>query len=538
MGKIKNFINRVEENDIGFGLWLSAAFCVIFARDFLENALSFNAVPRINSFHFLHFPVFFISMLLAVIILLHIFSKTEIAKVSRIGLIFFALIIVPMPVDYLISRFTGEDISYLYIIDNVPKNFAVFLNPLVKIGSIPYGIRLEIALVMLLSMLYIFVKRRNIFVSLAGGCAVFLVCFFYISIPALLIAGSKFLSALLPALKLDPPTLTEIFTEGDLAQRRVSIIELVLAVFLAAVWFWRYSPEKFKALLGNLRFSRLAHYCMMVALGIGFSFFIMLDMPAEHFLLIRIIGIMCALFFAFQFSVVTNDICDIECDKVSNCRRPLASGAMDTAGFLKAGMAYLAFALLFAFYVSDACFMLTLFFIVMYFLYSIPPFRLKRFFPVAPCIIGVQALVAFLLGYASCSQGDVGFFVQAPVLWLIFLVFSLSANVKDLKDIQGDKICAIPTLPVMLGEEKARRTIGFLVFLSYLLVPIFLNRVLNVPPILYIFALVFGLKSYFHLARKDSGERPIFYFYFIYALLLLIFLERSRIIIIPLPLIK
>ena len=85
-------------------------------------------------------------------------------------------------------------------------------------------------------------------------------------------------------------------------------------------------------------------------------------------------------------------------------------------------------------------------------LYSLPPFRLKRF-PVAAslCITGVRSLVVNLGVYWHFA-GDI-----APPVWalcLFVLPFSFAiAVLKDVPDLEGDRRFAIRTFTVRLGAR-------------------------------------------------------------------------------------
>jgi 4-hydroxybenzoate polyprenyltransferase len=239
----------------------------------------------------------------------------------------------------------------------------------------------------------------------------------------------------------------------------------------------------------------------------------------DLFIFIRVISMLLAILFAFQFSIAVNDIFDIECDKVSNHSRPLVTGVLERKEYLRIGWIYLTFSLLFAFWISDNCLILTLGFILFYSVYSVPPLQLKRFFPISSLIIGIEALLAFLLGAFSLKEGaEIGSFdLRLPLF--VFLIFALSSNIKDLKDIAGDRSCGIRTIPVIAGEIRGRKIIGFLVFLSYLLVPLALIETPH-SSILFILSLLFGLINYLYLRRGGSREEPVFYLYFLYLFLL------------------
>jgi 4-hydroxybenzoate polyprenyltransferase len=165
--------------------------------------------------------------------------------------------------------------------------------------------------------------------------------------------------------------------------------------------------------------------------------------------------------------------------------------------------------------------MFILLFIAFYFLYSVPPLRLKRFFPVSTVIIGIEALLAFLAGEFAFAKIGVPTQLPQPLLWLIFLVFLLSSNIKDLKDFAGDKQTGVFTLPVLVGETRGRRLIAFLVFTSYCFVPILLPLVFEQLHILVV-SLVFALASFIYISRKNAQEDAIFFTYFIYVFFLLV----------------
>ena len=536
MNKFKNFITYCEEIKISFGLWIATALSIIFVRDFLETVVVDHSFPFVHPFHLIHVPLFFISVLLAIIVLLHFFSGTDIVKVSKVCLVFFVLIVFPPMIDFCISLTTGSEISYGYIQENVLENFIHALNPFFKIQAVPASVRIEVAMVIILSFIYIFLKRKNIFLSLGGAILVFLTCFLYGALPAIFINLYLFFKPILlgslqflnwffhgPAPKAANTVLK--VGEGILDDPSLLVMELFLTLILTFIWFLRYDKNKGEALLKNLRWSRSFHYILMVVMGLWLYF--LNTRITDLFIFLKVSGILFAIFFAFQFSVVVNDIFDIECDRITNKDRPLITGILDKNEYLKVGFAYLAFALLFAFFVGDYCFTILLFAIVLSFLYSAPPFRLKRFFPISSALIGLEALVAFLLGQISLEKSGELNFSYLPVWALVFLVFFLSSNIKDLKDIEGDRRCGVYSLPVLVGEVEARKMIACFVFLSYFLVPFFLYRspMFHSSLPLFIFSFFFGLANLFYIVKRDAKEKIIFLLYFIYVFMILLCLK-------------
>ncbi len=147
MDRFRTFIEKQETADIGPGLWLSVVLSIILVRDFLEHILSFRMIDSVNAFHFLHFPVFFLSILLAVCLLLHFFSGSRIERVCRAALIFFPLIVLPVLIDGIRYLVSGKEVSYLYLTGNLRYNFLNMLNPWCDTPDIPAGIRVEAACV-------------------------------------------------------------------------------------------------------------------------------------------------------------------------------------------------------------------------------------------------------------------------------------------------------------------------------------------------------------------------------------------------------
>jgi 4-hydroxybenzoate polyprenyltransferase len=210
---------------------------------------------------------------------------------------------------------------------------------------------------------------------------------------------------------------------------------------------------------------------------------------------------------------------DLSADKISNPQRPLVANIFSSGEYLSIGFVYLALSLLFAFQAGDAIFMLVLAFIVFYFIYSIPPLHLKRFLIFSNIMIGLEAVIAVWIGYVF--RQDIPASLSAPfpeIFWGIFFIFFLVSSVKDLKDIDGDKSAGVVTLPILVGKTRACQVVGALVLISYLLMPLFLYRMLD----LTIFVLVFlagvfmGAMSFFYMKHGKITENMIFVLYFIY----------------------
>ena len=524
--KINDLITYWENREIGFWQWLVVVLLIIFIRDTLESIVTTASFPIPDQFHLLHVPIFFISVFLGIVIILHIFSKEDILKISRIGLVFFPIIISPALVDFFFFLLTGHTIEYRYILNNLKINFINFLNPFFKIEGAPYTVRLEIGVISILSFIYIFIKRRRLVFSLLGAFFIFCLCFFFATLPAIITQLIsylfRFLFFVFNFLGIKDrfyPAYT-FLSKATLDEAGLVLIEMMLAFFLVAVWYFCYAKEKFKALLKNLRLTRSFHYLLMTFMGllVYFSSFL----PKDFFILIRALSILIAIFFACQFSAILNDTVDFNSDKLSNPLRPLPKGIFKKEEYLKVGFVYLGFCLLFSWWVGDNCFVITLLFIVLYSLYSLFPFRIKRFYPFSSLVIGLESVLAFILGEVSLKTEEMLSLKYPLAVWLIFLVFSLSSNIKDLKDVEADKIEGVITLPVIFGRIKAQRIIAFLVMLSYLFVPIFVMRYVSFVGIIWLISLFWGGANFLYIYKtKHFNEQIVFILYFIYAFILM-----------------
>ncbi len=514
MIKISRFVERYENMPLGPALWLATALFIIFVRDGIECLVSTGSFAVPDGFHLLHVPVFFLSLLIFVIVILSFVTSTAIQKVSRLALTLFPIILLPVVLDLLTTLVTKNHIPYHYILNNPGLGLLRFFDPTYKIPEVSGSLRFEVALIVSLAFGYVLLKTKRVSKAALGACLILLVSYFYGFLPALLIEFYKFLALIINTLHLK----NFPYTQGNIDESLLSILDLMAASLIALVWLWRYNGAKCKAVLGNMRLTRTCHYMLLCLVGVLTC--CAAAPVSDIFALIRIAGALLSVGFAFQFSVVTNDIFDVDCDRISNASRPLAKGVLEKREYLIIAFVYLSFSLLLAYWVSETSLMAIVLFIACYFLYSAPPLRLKRFFPLSAFIIGLEALLSFIAGVFALERTGLSGHLSAPLLWLILTVFFLSSNIKDLKDREGDRATGIPTLPVWLGEKWGRNLIALLVFLSYCLVPIVLPLAFPGLHVLVV-SVVFGLGSLIYIVKKNAKEEVIFLIYFLYILFLI-----------------
>jgi 4-hydroxybenzoate polyprenyltransferase len=157
-------------------------------------------------------------------------------------------------------------------------------------------------------------------------------------------------------------------------------------------------------------------------------------------------------------SNVLNQVCDLEIDRVNKPSRVLPSGLLSVrAATLLAALLYAA-SLAAAATINGAVFAMFALGAGATVIYSVPPFRTKRFGWWANLTIAVpRGALLKVAGWSTTKS------ILAPEAWLIGLVFGLfllgATTTKDFADVEGDRADGCRTLPVVYGREKATRLI-------------------------------------------------------------------------------
>ena len=172
---------------------------------------------------------------------------------------------------------------------------------------------------------------------------------------------------------------------------------------------------------------------------------------------------------------VTNDIFDVDVDKLSPDDeyakfRPIAAGIITKSdGSLYAVMGYF-LALLLSYSLGTVIFTITVLTLITQFLYSVPPVRFKRFFPINNITIGIFYCGAFFLAGWSLYQPINSIAINAAILLTILGV--VGSMTKDYSDVDGDGMKGIKTLPVIFGMEKSGK-INTVLFITFYIITAF-----------------------------------------------------------------
>jgi 4-hydroxybenzoate polyprenyltransferase/tetratricopeptide (TPR) repeat protein len=483
-------IERLETSPSHWAWYFVTFLAVVAARNLLEGALGptgelgFTYAAGSSALMVLdHFLLFYASVFLAFSILLSTVTGRPISRVMRAVTPAWTLILLPPLLDYLLTGGEGVHITYVADLRGV---FFRFFDPRAEFASVSWGQRVEITAACLLAGAYARVTTRSWLRAAAAFVGVYLV----LALLGYLPSGLARLDwALRGGTAATPETIyAAAFREGGLIpdeSRKLALLFFVVSSLLAWAALRLHAPGRERALRGNARPLRSAHYVGMAVFGVAFGW--ALFSPAGIALggvgdALGVVGVALATFLAFQASVCLNDLFDEEGDRLTGSERPLVIGTLRRRDVSLLSVALGSAALLAAVNVKYSTFLMLALGMAVSVFYNAPPLRLKRFPVVSSLSLGLVSLLTMMVGLTLFAEERTFAVVPPRLAWLIVLSFGLGFSAKDLKDVDGDRATGVVTLPGLLGPRGGRIAVACLVALSYLLVPALLPyRVLLLP---------------------------------------------------------
>lgn len=533
---------RLEETVFSWSGFASAFVGVVGVRLFLEILSSPTSTGALATDFstILHYALFYFAVMLALTFVLSRCLRAPERRVLPVVLFGLTLTWIAPLIDFFGTFGKGMTMAYMFaapwqLLGNLVSFFGPFILP-----GVTVGMRLEILLMTVVMFFYAKYHGRTFFQSVFVALAGYATIFFFVGLPSILsfahdvltfsfakknsavlvwledVARSSFLtrSYLHPTIRLSQDRFFEVLFNVAMGQALFWISAALIGRFA-----WKHHAQTIRAILRNMRPARVIHYVLLLTAGFAFAVtqrHVKLDwnwLDVSTFLL-TVVGF----WSAWMFAVCVNDLVDEVTDQISNARRPLITGVLSHQAMKKAAAGFFGTMLLAGFLTGTY----TLFFLgsftAAYWVYSVPPLRLKRVPILSNFLVGIACLSAFLAGFYLVSADRTMGAVPFSVVVFVLIGFTLAANVKDLKDIAGDRAEGVLTIPVWLGERKARRAIGVMIALVFLMVPFVFGSILWIPSIAAAFvALAVCIES-------KMPERGIFALYFLYALIAFILL--------------
>ncbi|MHA1313155.1 MAG: UbiA family prenyltransferase [Candidatus Helarchaeota archaeon] len=274
----------------------------------------------------------------------------------------------------------------------------------------------------------------------------------------------------------------------------------------------------------------IMNFTLMFIFGFFLEFSIF-DVSISFNSLLRFFGFLLALgsfLCAWIFAVGINDYHDVETDSVINPDRPLVSGSLTHSQVKKFTIFFLISSFILA-----ICGYLIIFniigiilvgvYLVLAFVYSAPPIKLKYRTPFATLVIGLACFLT-IMGGSLFSAFTPKAIITAILFGIISFVLSLA---KDFKDLEGDKAANIPTLPVIYGEKKAGTILlvsGPIVYFCLFFFIIYNVFFLVLVPVTIFIAVGSWLIVFYKYIQKPSKEKGALIYKIGFGFFLLVFL--------------
>lgn len=500
------------------GQWIAAFVGVVWIRMFLEGFSSPSVMGHVHSdvYALAHHTTFYLAVILTSIVVIGGLLGMRIVPMSRAVIFILPVIWLPPLIDL---TYGGAQMTYIYTpsLSAVLENYVTYFGPLGN-GGATVGMRMVIALLMLLFGAYVYVSSKSLVKAFVAAWLQYTVIFLIGVLPslvALIVPSHDFFTAVhqsvVPRSFAHPSENYSTYRTLEVLFDAALLKMLYLILFAASVmWVRLASPRVFWAMVRNLRAERILHYVVMFALGVLIALSAGAGIGGAFFDVVTIVVAVCSMIAACMFAIITNDLEDESIDRISNTDRPLVTGAL-TREVMKDGALVALLLTLFGGLAlgSYALFWLSTF-TAAYYVYSVSPLRLKRVPILSSFLIGIASIAFMLLGFYLVSLDQTYAAFPERIVFLVVAFMTLFSNFRDLKDIEGDRAAGIKTLPVLLGDRRARRVMGIMTVGAYALVP------LCIPvQSLWVPSLIAGALSW-HVLEQGRSEKAIFLIYFAY----------------------
>jgi len=354
----------------------------------------------------------------------------------------------------------GKKFVMTYVLHNLAENYYTFYSAGQYGMEATIGIRIEIAAVILLTSLYIATKTRSWFRTTIAALGIYTITFFYMSyrlaISKLFELSSINYYLIYPRdFAIGFGTIMLILGIIWIILHKKSGIKkfIIDTKHLLEFKQFKINKEAIKSLFKNIRPFRLIHYSFLVFIGIMLGAYYT-NSSFSDISILKIIFLLISLSFAWLFAVGINDLFDRGIDRISNRYRPLIQKELTPENHKIFTLIFFAFSLIFAFLVHFYAASIIFYFMLAYsFIYSGPPYKLKRFFFIPNIVIGLCSLMAVLFGTSLLGEASTFTILPFPIPLLVFLVYSFGSTLKDIKDYKGDKENNIQTIPVVFGKK-------------------------------------------------------------------------------------
>jgi len=204
--------------------------------------------------------------------------------------------------------------------------------------------------------------------------------------------------------------------------------------------------------------------------------------------------------------MMINDREDVALDAISNVKRLLPSGKIKEQNYFVYGIVAFLFAIILSSTIHLEIVYLVILGNLIFFIYSAPPFSLKKIFLVSKLALAANSVIVMTLGY-FLNQRECSAFLPNDVMVPLFITVFLVGHVIDVKDYEGDRKVGRKTLSTLLGLRATRYVITVMFIVSFIGVTVLLKKNAYV-----IYSGLLGLLTGLMLFKKPYQEYLVFFF--------------------------
>jgi|GEM_PF-3147266 len=441
-------------------------------------------------------------LLLSLVLLSAFMLKRPFMNILSLSIIGLPVILTVPFLDLLLPGIGFEGIQYQYTFATLPHILTELFNPLISLVGIPSGVRIEIALVLIgIPLSAHFCLKSSWVRSIGTSLLSFLIILIFAYLPAFFQWAGV-------------PEFQSHANPGAFEHMRMLFIPLMLVACGIVLRLIHEQPGGWHLLRKAIYPSRMTTYGAAFLTG----YFLIRQgtsplPPMQLSLTMEILRVATALsgiWLLFLSTKFRNDIIDLPADRISTPDRPLVTGelSVDTAGQLAVIFFALSFPLLIQGSPNELLFWLG--FCGISYLYVSRHLNIRKVYPLGQGAIA--ALIVFLV-LAGAELATAGGALKAAVFHPVFipglfLMAFLVANLKDFRDVEGDRAAGYRSLPMLFADPL--RAVPWLICGTAFIVSILAFSVgtpmLPVAVVL-IFYLIFGFWTLKHISGFHEMDK-------------------------------
>ena len=184
--RISDILKRLEERHVPLIQLIIFWIAVVFLRTYLEVVVGVGKMPSLVALT-IHYPMFYLSLLLSLALVLKIFSGEKLEKIIRVLVPAYSIILLPPIIDIILFGPGQFWPKYLFFSETYPGQiikaflFYLFKGPWEQ--GITVGMRVEIIIGVAGTGWYVWHKTGKLWKALLASASAYVLVFCYISQP-------------------------------------------------------------------------------------------------------------------------------------------------------------------------------------------------------------------------------------------------------------------------------------------------------------------------------------------------------------------